>query len=134
MQTRISVYKLYTKSKALYIQVHQAAVSLLIGVKHLHYNSCVLSGAQQVSHFSGFPQASNMVWQHPDTVDRKRQLSLRQQTWQDFFFFFYIDTKSQTHLRTHYKKNKHYTHLQTLYTTAHTYVHNHSMALWHQIS
>lgn len=28
MQTRISVYKLYTKSKALYIQIHQAAVSL----------------------------------------------------------------------------------------------------------
>lgn len=30
MQTRISVYKLYTKSKALYNQILQAAVSLLM--------------------------------------------------------------------------------------------------------
>ena len=33
MQTRISVYKLYTKSKALYIQIYQAAVSPLCHVK-----------------------------------------------------------------------------------------------------
>lgn len=66
MQTRISVYKLYTKSKALYIEIHRAAASLLIGVKHLNYSSSLryqeLSKSESLQQFNTFKQQELPTW------------------------------------------------------------------------
>lgn len=82
MQTRISVYKLYTKSKALYIQIHKAAVSLLIRVKHLNYNSSLcyqeLSKSESLQQFNTVKQHELPTWS--DSIQtlytEKRQIFL----------------------------------------------------------
>lgn len=79
MQTRISVYKLYTKSKALYIQVYQAAVSPLLRVKPPRYSW--FTSAEQHSRIWGL------------TASSLRHLS------------FYMDTESQMHLHAHLHKH-----------------------------
>lgn len=119
MQTRISVYKLYTKSKALYIQIHQAAVRLLI-VVGLFTSQLLFESVQRFIVGERHESAS---------VRRGQKNSLlrgvRRRRGRVVFFFFYIDTKSQTHLRT-CTQGKRYTHAhKQLYTVAH----NHSMAL-----
>lgn len=101
MQTRISVYKLYTKSKALYIQIRRAAVSLLIKFKPLNYS---LVGQ---NHFSiRATRVSYEAWRHL--------------TRQDFVFSLLFFTYKVTNALT-------LTFPQTNVTYTH-YIHNTSMA------
>lgn len=137
MQTRISVYKLYTKSKALYIQIHQAAASLsrqsqTFKLQLLHLCSRELRESESLQQVQ--TKSSNMSFLRGLTASghcrrkkKKKQLSSQHLTRQDLFLHKYKGTNAPTHTNT----NKHYTHThaQTLYTIAHAYIHNHSMAL-----
>lgn len=104
MQTRISVYKLYTKSKALYILIYQVASKSF----KLQLAKSVLSGVAS----AGSNRATRVIyedWRHPDTVDEGK-LSSRHLMWRDLFLHQY---KAKMHRHTH-------THLHKLYTRIHT--------------
>lgn len=122
--TRISVYKLYTKSKALYIPIRQASASLSRKSQTLKITArtSVLSGSQ--SHLSSF-KPSNTGYLRGLMASKKNNFP--HNTWRDSICF-YINTKPKctyTHIYKH-------THIQTLYTIARTHINNRSMALWHQ--
>lgn len=125
--TRISVYKLYTKSKALYIPIRQASGFSFPEKSDLeNYSSyvCALGSSGSQSHLSSF-KPSNTSYLRGLTASKKNNFP--HNTWRDSICF-YINTKPKctyTHIYKH-------THIQTLYTIARTHINNRSMALWHQ--
>lgn len=131
MQTRTSLYKLYTKSKALYISIHQASVPLT-------QKSCILCVcALRCS--ARRHQLQNEQHEHPRGLSASKNDFPHDATWQDSFF--YINTKlkcTYIHINTNITCAQTHTHIiynrTHIHTYIHTYVTNPNMALWRQAS
>lgn len=127
MQTRTSLYKLYTKSKALYISIHQASVPLT--QKSCILCVCALRCSARRHHPSSFKTSNTSIHaacQHLKTTFLTTQL--------DRIPFFYINTKlkcTYIHINTNITHAQTHAHIIYNRTHIHTYIHTQRTRTWH---